>query len=56
MLVLDLERQIVDRAPNDPFQDFNIPGFPTDENHRVGSDFAIRLKKLLDDDRIMVFT
>ncbi len=27
MLVLDFERQIVDRSPNDPFEDLDIPGF-----------------------------
>ncbi len=27
MLLLDLNRQIVDRAPNDPFADLDIPGF-----------------------------
>ena len=27
MLVLELNRQIVDRAPNDPFADLEIPGF-----------------------------
>ncbi len=27
MLVLDLNRQVVDRAPNDPFEDLDIPGF-----------------------------
>lgn len=27
MLVMDLSRQIVDRAPNDPFEDLEIPGF-----------------------------
>ncbi len=28
MLVMDMSRQIVDRAPNDPFQNLDIPGFP----------------------------
>lgn len=28
MLVVDLSRQIVDRAPNDPFENLDIPGFP----------------------------
>ncbi len=27
MLVIDMGRQIVDRAPNDPFEDLDIPGF-----------------------------
>lgn len=27
MLVLNLDRQVVDRAPNDPFEDMDLPGF-----------------------------
>ena len=27
MLVLNLDRQILDRAPNDPFENLDIPGF-----------------------------
>jgi protease IV len=51
MLVLDLERQIVDRAPNDPFQDMDIPGFP--QLKTVGlDDIQTSLQKAVHDDRI----
>jgi protease IV len=51
ILVLDLERQIIDRAPNDPFQDFNIPGFP--QMRTIGLDQIFSsLEKAVDDDRI----
>lgn len=51
MLVLDLERQIVDRAPNDPFQDLDIPGFP--QLKTIGlDDIQTALDKAVQDDRI----
>src|SRR5690554_4157449 len=51
MLVIDLEKQIVDRAPNDPFQDLAIPGFP--QSRTIGLDqISSALEKAVDDDRI----
>src|SRR5690606_29735904 len=51
MLVLDLERQIVDRAPNDPFQNLDIPGFPMLKT--IGIDeIQTALEKAAHDDRI----
>src|SRR5690554_6341023 len=51
MLVIDLEKQIVDRAPNDPFQDLAIPGFP--QSRTIGLDqITEALEKAVDDDRI----
>jgi protease IV len=51
MLVIDLERQIVDRAPNDPFQDLDIPGFP--QLKTIGLDnIQTSLQKAVHDDRI----
>src|SRR6056297_230066 len=51
MLVVNTAHQIMDRAPNDPFQDINIPGF--EQLKTVGLD-EIRqsLKKAIKDDRI----
>ena len=51
MLVLDMTRQIVDRAPNDPFQDIDIPGFP--KLKTIGlDDIQTALEKAVHDDRI----
>lgn len=51
MLVLDLERQIVERAPNDPFQDLDIPGFP--QLKTIGlDDIQSSLQKAVHDDHI----
>jgi len=51
MLVIDLERQIVDRAPNDPFEDLEIPGFT--QIKRIGLDqIQQSLEKAVYDDRI----
>jgi protease IV len=51
LLVLDMERQIVDRAPNDPFQDISIPGFP--QSKTIGLDnIYSALEKAAGDDRI----
>jgi protease IV len=51
MLVLNLERQIVDRAPKDPFQDIAIPGF--EQIKKIGlNDIQQSLEKAAYDDRI----
>jgi protease-4 len=51
MLVIDLERQIVDRAPNDPFENLEIPGFT--QIKRIGLDqIQQSLEKAVYDDRI----
>lgn len=51
MLVLDLERQIMDRAPKDPFQDLEIPGFSRLKT--IGLDeIQQSLEKAVHDDRI----
>jgi protease-4 len=51
MLVLNLDRQIVDRAPNDPFEGLEIPGFS--QVKKVGlDDITKSLQKAASDDRI----
>jgi protease-4 len=51
MLSIKLDNQIVDRAPNDPFSDLNIPGFGSAK--KVGLDQIISsIEKAVDDDRI----
>lgn len=51
MLILNLDRQIVDRAPNSPFADLEIPGFS--QIKKVGLDNIEKaLKKAVNDDRI----
>ena len=51
MLVLNLDRQIIDRAPNDPFQNLNIPGFQMAQ--QIGlDDITKSIKKAASDDRI----
>ena len=51
MLVINLNRQIVDRAPNDPFEDMDIPGF--NQVKTIGlDDISESLKKAAVDDRI----
>src|SRR5660397_36058 len=51
MLVLNLDRQIVDRAPNDPFADFDIPGF--NKIKTVGlDDITTSLKKEVSYERV----
>lgn len=51
MLVLDLNRQIVDRASNDPFEDLNIPGF--NQVKTLGlDDIFTSLENAATDDRI----
>ncbi|MBN1820292.1 MAG: signal peptide peptidase SppA [Prolixibacteraceae bacterium] len=51
MLVLNLEKEIVDRAPNDPFEDLNIPGLQAAQ--RIGLDEILKsIDKAATDDRI----
>lgn len=51
LLVLKLQGEIVDRAPNDPFENLNIPGLQF--ARRIGlDDIASSLKKAAVDDRI----
>jgi protease IV len=51
MLSIKLDNLIVDRAPNDPFSDLNIPGFGSAK--KVGLDQIISsIEKAVDDDRI----
>ncbi len=51
MLVLNLDRQIVDRAPNDPFQDIEIPGMQQIKSIGL-DDIQKSLEKAVKDDRI----
>lgn len=51
MLVIDMERQIVDRATNDPFQDIDIPGFQRIKTIGL-DDIQTALEKAVKDDRI----
>jgi protease IV len=51
MLILDMEQQIVDRAPNDPFQNLSIPGIP--QTRTIGLDHITHaLEKAAHDERI----
>lgn len=51
MLVINLERQVVDRAPNDPFQDLDLPG--VNKVKTIGLDqIQESLNKARHDDRI----
>lgn len=51
MLVLNMEHQVVDRAPNDPFQNLDIPGF--ERMKTIGlDDIRKSLEKAVNDDRI----
>ena len=51
LLTLNLERQILDRAPNDPFEDLEIPGF--ERAKTIGlDDITKSLEKAVYDDRI----
>lgn len=51
MLVINLEKQIMDRAPNDPFEDLDIPGFT--QLKTIGLDeIRASLDKAAHDDRI----
>jgi protease IV len=51
MLLLKLDNQIVDRAPNDPFADWNIPGLEMARKLGV-NDILSSIKKAKTDDRI----
>jgi protease-4 len=51
MLVIDLEQQIVDRAPNDPFEDIDIPGLTRIKTIGL-DDIQKSLEKAVYDDRI----
>ncbi|MDA3929806.1 MAG: signal peptide peptidase SppA [Prolixibacteraceae bacterium] len=51
MLQLKLASPVVDRAPNDPFQDLNIPGF--DSYKKIGlNDITSAIEKAKDEDKI----
>jgi protease IV len=51
MLSINLDNLIVDRAPNDPFSDLNIPGFGSSK--KIGLDNILSsIEKAVDDDRI----
>ncbi len=51
MLMLKLDNQIVDRAPNDPFSELNIPGLS--QTKKLGLDQILTaINKAKDDDRI----
>ncbi len=52
MLVLDLNRQVVDRAPNDPFADIEMPGFLSSVKTIGMDDIRTSLNKAKVDDRI----
>ncbi|MEN8116464.1 MAG: signal peptide peptidase SppA [Bacteroidota bacterium] len=51
LLELSLDRQILDRAPNDPFEDMEIPGFRFAKTIGL-DDITKSLKKAVNDDRI----
>ena len=51
MLVLDMSRQIVDRAPNDPFADMEIPGFSQIKTLGL-DDIFTSLENAVNDERI----
>ncbi|MDX1284349.1 MAG: S49 family peptidase [Draconibacterium sp.] len=52
MLVLNLDRTIVDRAPNDPFEDLELPGMFSSVK-TLGLDHITKsLEKAVDDERI----
>lgn len=51
MLVIPVDRQIVDRNPDDPFEDLDIPGFQVPKT--VGlDDIKVSLDKAVNDDHI----
>lgn len=51
MLVIDVSRQIVDRATNDPFENIDVPGF--NRIKTIGmDDIKISLDNAINDDRI----
>jgi len=51
MLMLKLDRQIVDRAPRDPFSEINLPGL--EKTRKIGlDDILVSIEKARTDDRI----
>lgn len=51
MLMLKLDRQIVDRAPKDPFSEINLPGL--EKTRKIGlDDILVSIEKARTDDRI----
>lgn len=52
MLVIDLSRSIVDRAPNDPFEDMDLPGMFSSVKTIGLDNIAKSLDKAVYDDRI----
>lgn len=51
LLLIRLDNQIVDRAPNDPFSDLNLPGFGS--SRKIGLDAIVSsIEKAVEDDRI----
>ncbi|MCY1723453.1 signal peptide peptidase SppA [Prolixibacteraceae bacterium Z1-6] len=52
MLVLNLDRTIVDRAPNDPFEDLELPGMFSSVKTIGLDNIMTSLEKAVDDDRI----
>lgn len=52
LLVIDLSRQLVDRAKNDPFEDFELPGMFSSVKTIGLDEITESLKKAVTDDRI----
>lgn len=52
MLVIDLSHSIVDRAPNDPFEDLELPGMFSSVKTIGLDDISESLKKAIHDERI----
>ncbi|WP_297101530.1 signal peptide peptidase SppA [uncultured Draconibacterium sp.] len=52
MLVIDLSKSIVDRAPNDPFEDLELPGIFSSIKTIGLDEISESLKKAANDDRI----
>ncbi len=52
MLVINLDRKLVDRAPNDPFEDMELPGMFSSAKTIGLDDVAKSLEKAVNDDRI----
>ncbi|WP_347839833.1 signal peptide peptidase SppA [uncultured Draconibacterium sp.] len=52
MLVIDLSQSIVDRAPNDPFEDLELPGIFSSVKTIGLDNISKSLEKAVDDDRI----
>ncbi len=52
MLVIDLQRTLVDRSPNDPFEDLDLPGMFSSVKTIGLDDISKSLEKAVSDDRI----